>query len=131
MTIHHIGYPVKKLERARRACDELGYAVDQETVRDESRMVDIVFLVKDGYRVELVSPYDPSSVVASLLTRTGNAPYHVCYEVDHLDAEVERLRDARYVMQDAPAPAPACGGARVAFLVHPYLGMVELLQKTG
>ena len=131
MTVHHIGYLVKKLERARTAFEALGYGVERETVRDEFRKVDIVFLVKDGYRVELVSPYDSSSVVAGLLARTGNAPYHVCYEVDDLDAEVERLRDARYVMQDAPAPAPACGGARVAFLVHPYLGMVELLQKTG
>jgi methylmalonyl-CoA/ethylmalonyl-CoA epimerase len=90
-----------------------------------------VFLSKDGYRIELVSPYDSSSVVAGLLARTGNSPYHVCYEVDDLDAEIERLRDARYVVSSEPASAPACGGARVAFLVHPYLGMVELLEKAG
>ena len=131
MTIHHIGYLVKKLERARLAFEALGYCVEQETVKDELRKIDIVFLVKDGYRVELVSPYDASSVVTGLLSRTGNAPYHVCYEVDDLDAEVKRLRDMRYVMYDAPSPAPACGGASVAFLVHPYLGMVELLQKTA
>ena len=129
MTSHHIGYLVKKLERARQAFEALGYCVEQETVRDESRKIDIVFLVKDGYRVELVSPYDASSVVTGLLSRTGNAPYHVCYEVDDLNAEIERLRSARYVMYDAPAPAPACGGASVVFLVQPYLGMVELLQK--
>ncbi len=131
MTIHHIGYLVKKLERARTACEALGYGVERETVRDEFRKVDIVFLEKDGYRVELVSPYDSASVVAGLLTRTGNSPYHVCYEVDDLDAEIAHLRDARYVLSGDPAPAPACGGARVAFLVHPYLGMVELLQKIG
>ena len=131
MTIHHIGYLVKRLERAQKAFEELGYAVDQETVRDALRKVDIVFLSKDGYRIELVSPYDATSVVAGLLTRTGNSPYHVCYEVENLDAEIARLRDARYVLSGDPAPAPACGGARVAFLVHPYLGMVELLQKTG
>ena len=131
MTIHHIGYLVKKLERARQAFEALGYGVEQETVRDEFRKVDIVFLSKDGYRIELVSPYDPDSVVAGLLTRTGNSPYHVCYEVADLDAEIERLRDARYVVSSEPAPAPACGGARVAFLVHPYLGMVELLEKAS
>ena len=131
MTIHHIGYLVKKLERARLAFEALGYGVEQETIRDECRKVDIVFLSKDGYRIELVSPYDSTSVVAGLLARTGNAPYHVCYEVDDLDAEIGRLRDARYVVSSEPAPAPACGGARVAFLVHPYLGMVELLEKAG
>lgn len=131
MTIHHIGYLVKKLERARLAFEALGYGVEQETIRDESRKVDIVFLSKDGYRIELVSPYDSTSVVAGLLARTGNSPYHVCYEVADLDAEIERLRDARYVVSSEPVPAPACGGARVAFLVHPYLGMVELLEKAG
>ena len=131
MTIHHIGYLVKKLERARLAFEALGYGVEQETIRDEFRKVDIVFLSKDGYRIELVSPYAPDSVVSGLIARTGNAPYHVCYEVDDLDAALERLRDARYVVSSEPAPAPACGGARVAFLVHPYLGMVELLEKAA
>ncbi len=131
MTIHHIGYLVKKLDRARLAFEALGYGVEQETIRDESRKVDIVFLSKDGYRIELVSPYDSTSVVAGLLVRTGNSPYHVCYEVADLDAAIERLRDARYVVSSDPAPAPACGGTRVAFLVHPYLGMVELLEKAG
>ncbi len=129
MTIHHIGYLVKKLDRARLAFEALGYGVEQETIRDEFRKVDIVFLSKDGYHIELVSPYDSTSVVAGLLVRTGNSPYHVCYEVADLDAAIERLRDARYVVSSDPAPAPACGGTRVAFLVHPYLGMVELLEK--
>ena len=37
MTIHHIGYLVKRLERAQKAFEELGYAVVQEPVRDASR----------------------------------------------------------------------------------------------
>ena len=129
MTIHHIGYLVKKLERAKKAFESLGYSVEQDIVRDEYRKIDILFLVKDGYRVELVSPYDPTSVVAGLMTRTGNSPYHVCYEVEDLAGEIERLRNERYVVSSEPAPAPACGGMRVAFMIHPYLGMIELLQK--
>lgn len=128
MTIHHIGYLVKKLGRARKAFEDLGYRVEQEVVRDEIRKVDILFLVKEGYRVELVSPCDASSVVTGLLGRTGNSPYHICYEVSDLDAEIARLRDSRYVVSSEPAPAPACKGERVAFMIHPFLGMVELLQ---
>lgn len=130
MTIHHIGYLVKKLERARMAFEALGYRIEREAVRDEYRKVDIIFLAKDGYSVELVSPYAPDSVVAGLLTRTGNSPYHICYEVEDLEAEMVRLRNARYVVSDEPAPAPACGGERVVFMIHPYLGMIELLQKS-
>ena len=129
MTVHHIGYLVKKLERARKAFEHLGYVVEQEIVRDEYRKIDILFLVKDGYRIELVSPYDPTSVVAGILPRIGNSPYHICYVVDDLDAEVEHLRNERYVVSSEPAPAPACGGRRVCFMIHPYLGMIELLEK--
>lgn len=128
MKIHHIGYLVKKLKRARKAFEGLGYAIEQDTVRDEFRKIDILFLTKDGYRVELVSPYDPMSVVSRLLLRVGNSPYHICYEVDDLDAEVERLRNERYVVSSEAAPAPACGGGRVCFLIHPYMGMIELLE---
>ena len=129
MTVHHIGYLVKKLERARKSFEGLGYVIEQDVVRDEFRKVDILFLTKDGYRVELVSPYDPNSVVAGLLLRVGNSPYHICYEVDDLAGEIERLRNERYVMSSEPAVAPACGGKRVCFLIHPHLGMIELLEK--
>lgn len=129
MTVHHVGYLVKKLERARKAFEGLGYAVEQEVVRDEYRKVDILFLAKDGYRVELVSPYASDSVVSGILPRVGNSPYHICYEVPDLDAEIERLRDERYVVSAEAAPAPACGGGRVAFMIHPFLGMIELLER--
>ena len=131
MTVHHIGYLVKKLERAKKAFLGLGYSVEQDVVRDEFRKIDILFLIKDGYRVELVSPYDPSSVVADIITRLGNSPYHICYETDEFDAEMERLRDERFVPCGEAAPAPACGGRRVVFLIHPFMGMIELLGKGG
>lgn len=129
MTIHHIGYLVKKLERAQKAFAALGYVLSQDLVRDEHRKIDIVFYEKDGYRIELVSPYDSESVVGDLIKRLGNSPYHICYEVADFDAEVERLRDQRYVICGNDAPAPACGGHRVVFMIHPFLGMIELLEK--
>ena len=129
MKIHHIGYLVKKLERAVSAFQGLGYTVVQEKVRDEGRKVDIVFLEKDGYRVELVSPSDPTSVVAGLIPRLGNSPYHICYKVDDFESEIARLRDQRFVVSSESAPAPACGGKRVCFMIHPYLGMIELLER--
>lgn len=129
MTIHHIGYLVKKLERARKAFEALGYAVEQETVRDESRGIDILFLSKDGYRIELVSPYSSDSVVSGIVPRLGNSPYHICYEVTDLEGEMNRLRDERYVVSSELSVAPACGGKRVSFMIHPFLGMIELLEK--
>lgn len=56
LKIHHIGYLVKKIEKAKKSFEALGYLVEQDTVYDDIRKVNICFLVKDGYRVELVSP---------------------------------------------------------------------------
>ena len=67
LTIHHIGYLVKKIVPAIRSFEALGFQVVREVIRDDIREVDICFLEKDGYRVELVSPYSATSVVAGLL----------------------------------------------------------------
>lgn len=69
LKIHHIGYLVKKLEKAKKTFESLGYLAEQDTVRDEIRKVDICFLIKDGYRVELVSPFSEESVVSGLLKK--------------------------------------------------------------
>ena len=129
MRVHHIGYLVKKLERAVATFQALGYEVVQDKVRDDYRKIEIVFLEKDGYKIELVSPYATDSVVGELIKRLGNSAYHICYVTTDLDAEVERLRGQRYVLCGDAAPAPACGGCRVVFLIHPFMGMIELLEE--
>ena len=77
LTIHHIGYLVKKIVPAIRNFEALGFQVVREVTRDDIREVDICFLEKDGYRVELVSPYSATSVVAGLLKKYKNCPYHM------------------------------------------------------
>ena len=77
MNIHHIGYLVKKGPKAQAAFEALGYIAEGEWTHDEIRKVDILFLQKDGYRIELVSPYAPDSVVSGLIRTYKNAPYHV------------------------------------------------------
>ena len=69
MKIHHIGYLVKKLEKAQVAFENLGYAVKQDVVLDEYRQAKIMFLEKDGYVIELVSPVSKESVVADLMKK--------------------------------------------------------------
>lgn len=127
LKIHHIGYLVKKIEKAKKTFEALGYLVEQDTVRDEIRKVDICFLIKDGYRVELVSPFSEDSVVAGLLKKYKNAPYHICYEADDSDAAYRKLTENGFAAIDTPTPAPALGGCKVVFLTSPVIGMIELI----
>ena len=77
MKIHHVGYLVKKIDKAIKAFQALGYSYAQETILDEYRQANICFLEKDGYVVELISPVSKESVVADLIKRIGNTP---CYQ---------------------------------------------------
>ena len=131
MRIHHIGYLVKKLEKAAEEFEKLGYVRLGDVTDDTYRKVEILFLEKDGYVVELVSPNAPDSVVSGLIRTYKNAPYHICYACEDLDGEIERLAGSGYVQIDAPMPAPAIGGRRVCFLMNRVAGMIELLEKEG
>lgn len=128
LTIHHIGYLVKKIIPAIQSFEALGFQVVREVIRDDIREVDICFLEKDGYRVELVSPYSATSVVAGLLKKYKNCPYHICYETSHFEEALEELTSHGYVMMGSPTPAPAIDQHPVVFLMNASLGMIELLD---
>ena len=106
MRIHHIGYLIKRIERAQMAFERLGFAVSQNTVYDEFRDVDILFM--KTYR---------------------NTPYHICFGSEDLLRDIRRLTEAGFTEIDRPAPAPALGGRRVCFLMSPQIGMIELLEE--
>ncbi len=129
MKIHHIGYLVKKIDRAIQAFEGLGFEREAEIVFDEYRGIDICFMVKDGYRVELVSPSNKDSIVYELQKKYGNSPYHFCYICDDAVTTIDELRRNGYVRLDEPHEAVAFDNKIVCFLIHPYLGMIELLEE--
>lgn len=129
MKIHHIGYLVKKIQKASEAFLALGYVPEGPAVRDEGRKADILFLEKDGYRIELISPYSPDSVAAGLLKTYKNAPYHICYEAEDFEGDAARLEASGYLRMGEPMAAPAICKRNVVFFMHPAMGMIELLEK--
>ena len=128
MKIHHIGYLVRKMDKAIPAFERLEYTVRESTVLDDYRNVHICFLEKDGYVVELVSPANKESVVSDLLKKIGNSPYHICYETESFDNDIRELLEQKYVICSETHEACAIDGKRVCFLIHPYLGMIELVE---
>lgn len=107
---------------------QLGYIVIQNTVFDSFRKVHICFMEKEGYVIELVSPADENSVVAGLLKKYKNAPYHICYEAASFEEDFQFLTEHGFTAIDSPTPAPAIGGRRVVFLMNASIGMIELLE---
>ena len=130
MKIDHIGYAVKKIERAKTSFEKLGYQFE-DLIEDSDRNIAILFGEKDGYRIELVSPLDKGkeSPVDSFLSKIGPTPYHICYRSDRFDDELEQLQKQGFKMTIPPAPAIAFGGKRVAFLMNLGLGLMEIVEE--
>jgi methylmalonyl-CoA/ethylmalonyl-CoA epimerase len=133
LTVHHIGYMVKDISKSRAAFEQLGFTLQtEEAVFDPIRICNFLFMDNGGIRVELIQPKDETSPVWNLLKRYRNTPYHICYEVNNIDAVISQLTSGAFILVQPPAVAPAIGtNAKVAFLMHADIGMIELLQTNG
>jgi len=133
MKIHHIGYLVDNIKKAAHEFEMIGYTQKGEVSEDESRQVYIQFLENGGYLVELIQPIDESSPVYGLRKRFRNAPYHICYETDDLQQQIDTCcSGGGYIMLQPPKPAPAITGCpNVAFLTSTNIGMIELVERVA
>lgn len=130
MKINHIGYAVKRIDRALTAFQKLGYEFEP-VIDDTDRNVKLAFGVKDGYRIELVAPLDKKaeSPVDQYLGNAVGTPYHICYESDDLDKEVEELKNQGYKVVIEPRPAVAFGNRRVVFMMNIGFGLMEIVES--
>lgn len=131
MKIHHTAYLVKKMGPSLEAFEGLGFSVEREPKFDHVRNVNISFLVKEGQRIELVEPASEESPLYPLLKRYKNSPYHMCFETEDLDAALKDLEAKGFRMFIDRQTAPCLDGRDVIFLMHPDIGMVEILESKG
>ena len=129
--VHHIAVVVRDLDAA------LGFYRDRlrlpvELVLPiESDGVRIAFLPVGESKVELVEPTDASTGVARFLESKGEGFHHVCFEVDDLAAELERLALEGIELIDR---APRRGAEGPVAFIHPRSGhgvLVELIETPG
>ena len=131
MKIDHFGFLSKNIESTRETFKKL-LEVSREQkapiIIDEVRKCKICFIEQDGYRIEIIEPYKDSKIYP-LLHKYKNTYYHICCEISSMKEEIERLQSKGFVITQEPEPAVAFEGRRVAFLLHPFLGIVELVEN--
>ena len=129
MRIDHIGYAVKRIERARASMETLGWRFG-ETIDDTDRNVALAFGELNGYRCELVAPLNlkESSPVDELIAKAGPTPYHICYVSDDLQKDVAELEARRFKVTVPPASAIAFGGRQVVFMYALSVGLIEIVE---
>jgi methylmalonyl-CoA/ethylmalonyl-CoA epimerase len=130
MEIDHIGYAVKRIDRAIEAFQKMGFAFET-TIDDADRNVKLVFGEKDGYRIELVSVLDKMHIspVDQYLSNSVGTPYHICYASENFDDDLEELKRQGFKEIIEPRPAIAFNGKRVVFLMNIGFGLMEIVEK--
>ena len=115
--IEHIGIAVKSLKDALKVY-EFAFALEPdriEAVPDQKTRVAVLALGES--RIELLEATTADSPVARFIAKRGEGLHHICFEVENVLAEIQRLKDLGVRLIDEK-PRIGVGGRFVAF-VHP------------
>ncbi|HUH15537.1 MAG TPA: methylmalonyl-CoA epimerase [Gaiellaceae bacterium] len=115
--IHHLGVAVHDLDDALATYKRLFGAELEHRARVEEQGVEAAAVLVGTGRVELLAPLGDETPVGRFLASRGPGMHHVAYEVDDVQAELDRLSKAGAELIDAE-PRPGLFGLQVAF-VHP------------
>ena len=130
LRFHHIGIACFDINETKAFYELMGY-VASPIIDDPIQDIRISFLKKEGSpMLELLAPIDEKSPVNRILDTQGVTPYHICYEVDDIDAMMTPLRKQhKFVRVSKAAPACAIDDRRVAFLFRKDVGLIELVES--
>ncbi|MCW9707127.1 methylmalonyl-CoA epimerase [Fodinibius salsisoli] len=116
--IDHVGIAVENLEEAISTYERLlgTPCYKRETVQQQ-QVETAFFKTGDNAKVELLGATDPNSVIAKFVGKQGEGMHHIAFEVDDIEAELDRLREEGFTLL-SEKPAEGADNKRVAF-VHP------------
>ncbi len=114
--LHHVGIAVPTLDEGAPAWEALGLTEEGREDVTEAKTRVAMFPVGET-RIELLEAMGEDTPVGTFLRKRGPGIHHLCFEVDDIEAECDRLR-ARGVRLLYDAPRPGAHGSRVMFL-HP------------
>ncbi len=129
MKFHHVGVAVPSIEKALEYYVGLfGFEQVAPPIDVPPEQVRVCFVRADpGVMIELVEGVGDQNPVEAILERTGAGTYHICYQVDDIDAAIRILRKnkclpfRRFEMR--------CHGfRRFAFLLTPDRQLFELCE---
>ena len=129
MQIDHIGYAVKKIDKAVCDFEKLGYSFE-DIITDEDRNLYMAFGENEGYRIELLAPMEgKTSPIDEYLKKNGPIPYHICYRSGNLEEDIKMLEQERYRVVVPPQEACAFGGKKVVFMMKLSVGLIEIVEE--
>jgi methylmalonyl-CoA/ethylmalonyl-CoA epimerase len=117
LSVEHIGIAVKDLSIAVPLYEKLLNSQCYKTETVESERVQTAFLRAGETKVELLESSDADGVIAKFVERKGEGLHHIAFEVEDIEAEMERLRSLGFVLLN-DRPKRGADNKLVCF-VHP------------
>jgi methylmalonyl-CoA/ethylmalonyl-CoA epimerase len=130
LKISHIGIAVKTLEQASQIYGALFGDDNPHREQVAGQRVDIASFPVGDAVIELTAATDESSPIAKFIDKRGEGIHHIAFEVDDIQAELDRLKAAGVRLINE-TPTEGAHDMLVAF-IHPssFNGvLVELCQK--
>ena len=104
----------------------LGLKLDYEETISETKLA--MYPVGET-SLELLQAVGPTSPVAEWIEERGQSLFHLCFEVEDIDAALVELKEKGVKLLDE-SPKPGHGGSRIAFLDPASTGdiLIELAE---
>lgn len=115
--IDHIGIAVRSIKEVKNFYTE-GLKIPIEKLEEIPEQGVRVAMMRVGeVKLELIEPLSDSSPISKFLTRKGPGLHHICFQVDDIKKEAERLKKENIPLVESASQIGA-GGRKVLF-IHP------------
>lgn len=127
--IEHIGIAVKDIEASNKIfSDLLGVSPYKSENVSSEHVITSFFLIGES-KIELLQATHPDSAIAKFLEKNKEGIHHIAFDVEDIEAEIERLKSLDYLMIH-DVPKVGADDKLIAFM-HPKSSngvLVELCQ---
>jgi methylmalonyl-CoA/ethylmalonyl-CoA epimerase len=128
--IEHLGIAVGSIDETVKTFETLLGTSCYKTEEVVSEGVRTAFLVIGESKIELLEATNPESPIARFLDKKGRGIHHIAFEVEDIDAELNRLTSEGFQLIHQ-TPKEGADNKRIAFL-HPSSTegvLIELCQE--
>lgn len=128
--IEHIGIAVKSLKDSNKLFESLFGKSHYKIESVESEGVNTSFFKLGESKIELLEATNEDGPIAKFIAKKGEGIHHIAFDVDDIEAEIERLKEEGFIVLNEK-PKKGADNKLVAFM-HPKSTngvLIELCQE--
>ena len=128
--IEHIGIAVKSLKDSNKLFESLFGKSQYKIESVESEGVNTSFFKLGESKIELLEATNDDGPIAKFIAKKGEGIHHIAFDVDDIEAEIERLKEEGFIVLNEK-PKKGADNKLIAFL-HPRSTngvLIELCQE--